>query len=120
MKTRVAFLLSGLLLCGYAGQQASLASPAIDRIQAGKDTAWRGYLLHVTNRDGATLEGVQIVTTNSVITADSGTVSMGSLENATDVSSVTLTLNNFRVVKTSASGSVSVTTGTKAAWVLHE
>jgi hypothetical protein len=121
MKTRLAVLLSGLLLCGYAGQQASLAGPAIDRVQAGKDTAWRGgYLLHVAKRDGATLEGIQIATTNTVITADSGTVSMGSLENTTDASSMTLTLNNFRAVKTSASGAMSVTTGTKASWVLHE
>jgi len=75
----------------------------MDRIQAGKDSAWDGgrIVLHVTKRDGNSLEGIQIINTASnglktTITADTGTVSTGSLTNASDSSCVKITLQNMK------------------------
>ena len=102
MKTTLTVLLSGLLLCGCSQKQASSAGPAIDLVQAGKDIVWQGgTVLHVTKRDGTSVEGIQIVTTSSkgektTITADTGTVSPGSIEDAADQNSVKLTLHDAR------------------------
>jgi hypothetical protein len=69
---------------------------ATDFVIPGKDIVWKGnHVLHVTKRDGNSLEGVRIVTssagTTRTITAYSGTVSEGSEPN-----SVKLTLYNVR------------------------
>ena len=51
---------------------------------AGTDVAWSdGNVLHVTKRDGTSLEGIRVVHTDAsgqvtTITADKGTVALGS------------------------------------------
>ena len=63
---------------------ASSAHPGSDRIVAGTDVAWSdGNVLHVTKRDGTSLEGIRVVHTDAsgqvtTITADKGTVELGS------------------------------------------
>jgi hypothetical protein len=92
--------MTGLLLCGCSPKQSS-KFPSIDQIQAGKDLVWNGgsSVLHVTKRDGNSLEGIQIVATASdgqktTTTADTGTLTPGSVENAADNSYVRITLHN--------------------------
>jgi uncharacterized lipoprotein YajG len=86
MKITLTILLSGLLLCGCSQKQASSANSAIDLVQAGKDTVRPdGTVIHVTKRDGTSIEGVQITKTfadgqKSTISADTGTV-QNELEN---------------------------------------
>jgi len=76
------------------------AGPPIDLVQAGKDIVLPGgTILHVTKRDGASLEGIRIVSSTTdgqktTLTADSGTISSGSIKEATDVNPVKLTLHN--------------------------
>jgi hypothetical protein len=100
MKNTLIVLLSGLLVCSCSQKQASSAGPAIDLLQAGKDiTAFSGSVIHITKRDGTSLEGIQITSTGAdgqktTITADTGTLSPGSIEDATDSNSVKLTLHN--------------------------
>jgi hypothetical protein len=77
MKTTSIIVLSGLLLCGCSQKQGS----AIDRIQAGKDTAFGdSVVLHVAKRDGTSLEGVSISAKlpsgqTQTLTADTATLS---------------------------------------------
>ena len=100
MKTTLTVILSGLLLCGCSTKQASSSGTALDLVQTGKDTVWQGgTILHVTKHDGASLEGIQIVSTSAdgqktTLTADTGTVSSGSIEDAADSNSVKLTLHD--------------------------
>jgi hypothetical protein len=89
MKNTLLILLSGLLLCGCSKMPASSAHPASDRIVAGTDVAWNdGIVLHVTKRDGTSLEGIRVVHTDAsgqvtTITADKGTVELGSTTTTT-------------------------------------
>ena len=100
MKTTLTILISGLLLCGCAQRQATSAHRAIDSIQAGKDVVWNnGLVLHVTKRDGDSVQGIRIVSRTSdgqetTTTADTGTLSPGSVENPADIHSVRITLGN--------------------------
>jgi hypothetical protein len=103
MKTILTVLLSGLILCGCSQKQA--APPAIDLVVAGKDIMWHGSIvLHVTKRDGASLEGIQISAATSdggktTISGDTGTVTANSVVNAADDNSVRITIENARVEK---------------------
>jgi hypothetical protein len=104
MRNTLTILLSGLLLCGCSQKQATSPRPAIDLVEAGKDiTAFSGIVIHVAKRDGTSLEGIQIKTTASdgqktTITADTGTLAPGSVENAADDSAVRITLQNVKSV----------------------
>ena len=97
MKNTLTALLSGFLLCGCSQKQASTVSAAIDLVQAGKDTTWRdGYILHVTKRDGTSLEGVTVSAKlptgqTQTFSADTATVS------PVNDSSVIITLNDAKV-----------------------
>jgi ATP-dependent Clp protease ATP-binding subunit ClpA len=101
MKTACMLILSGLVLCGCSQEQASSAGPAIDLVRAGKDTTWsNGYVLHVTKRDGASLEGVTISAKlpngqTQAFSADTATLS--GVPNATDDSSVMVTLHGAKM-----------------------
>jgi uncharacterized lipoprotein YajG len=83
MKNTLIILLSGLLLCGCSKKPATLARPAADLVEAGKDITWSdgaGYVthvMHITKRDGVSLEGIRIVDTERngnvmTITANKG------------------------------------------------
>jgi hypothetical protein len=100
MKNTSTILLLGLLLCGCSQKQAVPAGAAIDLVQAGKDTSWRdGYVLHVTKRDGPALQGVTIAAklpTGQTQTISADTATLSPLPNATDGSSVMLTLHNAK------------------------
>ena len=80
MKNTFTILLSGLLLCGCSQKQAASTSPTTDFVQAGRDiTCLGGWVLHVTKRDGSSLEGIRLVldpakSPEDVITADTGTL----------------------------------------------
>jgi hypothetical protein len=84
MKNILLILLSGLVLCGCSKKHTVSARPASELVEAGKDVAWSdGYVLHVTSRDGVSLEGIRIVKTETngqvaTITADKGTLPLGS------------------------------------------
>ncbi len=103
MKTTLTILISGLLLCGCAQRQATSPYRAIDSIQAGKDMVWNnGLVLHVTKRDGDSVEGIRIVEKTSdgqerTTTADTGSLLPGSVENPADIRSVRLTLRNAQI-----------------------
>src|ERR1035437_5456496 len=86
MKDRTSLIALTLLALAFAGcskhSPDTAASPrsAFDLVQAGKDTKWAdGSVLHVTQRDGTSLRGVQIDMKVSggekrVLTADTGTI----------------------------------------------
>lgn len=118
MKTILTILLSGLLLCGCSQKQTTSTDtpkdatpadtakqaptgPAIDLVQAGKDTTWRdGYVLHVTKRHGTSLEGVTIsakLPTGQTQTFSADTATLSAVPNATDDSSVMVTLHNAKM-----------------------
>jgi hypothetical protein len=107
MKNTLTIILSGLYLCGCSQKQATPSSHAIDFVQAGTNEVWkqsdnRESILHVTRRDGNSLEGIQIIGTapdghKSISTADTGTVASGSVENPADENSVRIILHNSRV-----------------------
>jgi hypothetical protein len=101
MKNAFTILLSGLVLCGCSQKQSSSATPAIDLIQAGKDTTWSGGggVLHVTKRDGNSVEGVTLSAKlpngqTQTLTADTATLSVP--PNITDGSEVMITLHNAK------------------------
>ena len=92
MKTTFTILLSGLLLC------ACSKKPAIDLIQPGKDIPCPGgTILRITKRAGTSLEGVTFTSKlpngqTQTIRADTATLTLTT--NATDGSSVTITLHS--------------------------
>jgi len=121
MKSTLTIILSGLLLCGCSQKQTSAAGAAIDLVQAGKDTTWREpYILHITKRDGASLEGIKITSTTTdgvktTITAATGTLSPGSVENAADETAVQISLNDAKMVS-----GTKITTSKEMRLVLHK
>jgi hypothetical protein len=80
------------------------ASPAIDLVQAGKDIEFAGgYVLHVTKREGSSLEGIHILATPpngqaSEITAETGTIKPGTPEHPNFENQLTMTLHNAKTV----------------------
>ena len=103
MKTTLTILISGLLLCGCAQRQATSAHRAIDAIEAGKEVVWNdGLVLRIMKRDGDSVEGIRIVSKSSdgqetTTTADTGSLSPGSVENPADTHSVRITLRNAQI-----------------------
>jgi hypothetical protein len=100
MKRTFALLFSGLFLCGCVNQQTAPTHAAMDLVRPGSDTTWNGgqYVLHVADRAGSALTGIQIRVKPSngeetVITADSGTLAPGSPANRPDQNSVRITLH---------------------------
>ena len=110
MKNTLTIMLSGSLLCACSQKQATSVRPATDLVEAGKDiTSFGGCVIHVTKRDGTSLEGVKITTTGAdgqktTVTADTGTLSPGSFEDATDNNSVKLILHNAHSETLTAAG----------------
>jgi hypothetical protein len=104
MKTTSIIILSGLLLCGCSQKQASSAGPAIDRVKVG-DTSWSDggatvYTLHVTKRDGTSLEGVAIsakLPTGQTQTVSADTAMLSAVPNAADDKSVMVTLHKAKI-----------------------
>lgn len=85
MKNMLTLLLSGLLLSGCSQKHAASGDSTLDLVQAGTDLILNDghYVLHVTKRDGSSIQGVKIVAKapdglETTITADKGTVSEGS------------------------------------------
>ena len=79
MRFAFVILLLGAICCGCSEKQATTALPAADLIVAGKDIHWHdGIVLHVTKRDGDSIEGIRLVTsTETTITADKGMIKRG-------------------------------------------
>jgi hypothetical protein len=84
MKNILLILLSGLVLCGCSKKHTVSSRPARELIEAGKDVAWSdGYILHVAQRDGDSLQGIHVVHKDAsgqvaTITADKATIQPGS------------------------------------------
>ena len=118
MKNTFALLLTGLLLCGCSQKHR-----AIDLIQTGKDTTWdSGAVLHVTKRDGYSLQGVRFTAQSvkgetNVITADTATLSP--VPFATDGRSVMITFHNATSQTTSQTGTETKVIG-ESSIPLHE
>jgi len=100
MTRTLALLVLGLFLCGCVNQPAA-THPAMDLVRPETDSVWNGgrYSLHVAERIGNALTGIQIRVKpasgeETVITADSGTVAPGMPENRMDQNSVRVTLNH--------------------------
>jgi uncharacterized lipoprotein YajG len=110
MKITFTILLSGLLFCGCSHKQATLAGSAIDRIQTGTDTTWAGgHVLHVTQRDGSSLRGIQMIHNGGdgvkiTYTADVGTVSPGKLQDPAATNFVTIVIHNAKAEGVTQSG----------------
>jgi hypothetical protein len=99
MKILATTVLLSLYLCGCSRSHDVSSSPALDRVQAGKDIAFGHYVLHVEKRNGSSLEGVRIVSREPdgqtvTITAEKGTLSQG-----TGQSSITVVLRNAHAEK---------------------
>ena len=110
MKATLIVLFSGLLLCGCSQKQATPTRPAIDFVEAGKDSTWDGgRVLQVAKRDGRSLQGIRFVQkrldgVENTVTADTGKISSGSVQNPADNNCVTIILYKGHVqsVKESA------------------
>ena len=64
-------------------------------------------VLHVAKRDGDSIEGIRIVNKTSdgqetITTADTGTLAVGSFENPADTSAVRITLHNAQMQRPSS------------------
>jgi hypothetical protein len=95
MKSTLTILALAFLFCGCSKK------PAIDFVQAGKDTTWNqgAYNLQVAKRNGDSLGSIRLVLKTSggqdtIITAETGTVTAGSVENPADPNCVRVTLFN--------------------------
>jgi len=106
MKKTLIVLLSSLLLWGCSQKQSRSAGPAIDLIQGGKDTSWHSegndYVVHVTKRDGTSLEGVTVTIAfpsgkTQTLSSDTVTVSPGSFKSASDSTSVIMDMKNVTI-----------------------
>src|SRR5262245_51180809 len=110
MKKTFTILLSGLIFCGCSQKQATSAGSAIDLIQTGTDTTFLdGTVLHVTKRDGASLQGIQIITTRPdgvklTYTADTATLTSGNIENPAAEDYVKIVILNAKVEGITKSG----------------
>jgi len=99
MKTFIATFLIGLCLFGCSRGHDSRSQSPLDRVQPGRDVSFGHYVLHVEKREGSSLEGVRIVSTEpdgltATITADKGTLSQGA-----DRSSITVVLRDAHTEK---------------------
>src|SRR4051794_13705733 len=97
--------LFSMALAGCANHSPTTSTrPAIDLVQAGKDIEFPGgYVLHVTRRDGGSLEGIHVLVTPPVgpaseITAEKGTIRSGTPEHSNFENQITLTLHNAKTV----------------------
>ncbi len=105
MTKALTIFLAALLLWGCSQKASAPTHSVAGLIEAGKDTTWGGnYVVHVDSRNGDSISGVRIVSTEPggqqrIITADSGTVSEGS-----DQDSVRITLRNARTQKGESRG----------------
>ena len=110
MKNTFTTILSGLLFCSCSQKHATPAGSAIDLIQAGTDTTWHdGVVLHVTQRDGFSLRGIQISHSRAdgmkiTYTADAGTISPGSAQNPAATNFVTIVIHNAKTEGVTQSG----------------
>jgi hypothetical protein len=100
MKRTLALLVMGLFLSGCVNQPTA-PHAAMDLVQPGADSVWNGglYSLHVAERIGTALTGIQIrikpaTGEETVMTADSGTLAPGTPDNRMDPNSVRVTLNH--------------------------
>lgn len=98
MKTSLTILTAVLALCGCAHRQApSTSHRAIDLIQPGRAVAWsNGSVLEVGQRDGNSLQDIRFVGKaadgqETTITARTGTLQPGSVENPEDANCVRIT-----------------------------
>jgi hypothetical protein len=115
MKTTSIVVLLGLLLCGCSQKQASSPGPekqassagsAIDRVQAG-DTSWPSwpggpnvYTLHITKRDGNSLDGISIsrqLPSGKTQTISADTATLSADPKAPDNKSVMVTFHSPKV-----------------------
>ena len=108
MKNTLIILLLGLFLCGCSQKQTI---PAIDLVQTGPDATWNfddnvwnkhgPCVLHIEQRDGSSLKGIRLVLKipdgwggqETTLTADTGSLLPGSVENHADKNCVRVTLN---------------------------
>jgi hypothetical protein len=117
MKTTFTILFLGVILCGCSKKHAASAR---DLVVASKDITWRnGVVLHVKQRDGASLTGVVIVSKlptgqPQIVSADTATLSADT--NATDDKSVMITLHNVWIQV----GSTTRNSGEDYSMSLHE
>jgi hypothetical protein len=99
MKASSAILLLSALFCGCSHDNDISPRSTLDRVQAGKDLSFGHYVLHVEKREGSSLEGVRIVSSEQdgqtvTITAKRGTLSEGS-----DRSFITVVLHEAQTEK---------------------
>jgi len=108
-----------------ANHQALPAGSALDLVQAGEDIFWQDdSILRVTKRDGLSLKGIQIVRPSPegklmTLTADTGTISLGSIEDPSDTNSVKVTLHDA-YGETAAQTSKTTFTATEMTFVLKK
>ena len=81
MRSAFGFLLSALLLGGCSPKHTVYLDQSVD-IVAGEDIVWNDHVVSVKKRDGSSIEGIRIVGrkpdgTETIITADTGTVTQG-------------------------------------------
>lgn len=111
MKTTFTIVLTCLLFCGCSPKQTTPAGTAVDVIETGSETTWSdgAVALHVTERDDATLRGVEIKEKRAdglklTYTADVATVSPGKVEDPNADDYVTIVIHDAKVEAVRPSG----------------
>jgi hypothetical protein len=99
MKLFTTLVLLGFLLCGCSQSHGAPPRSALDRVVAGKNISFGGDTLYVEKREGASVEGVRIVSRKTggettTTTAKKGTVSQGA-----DRSAIVIVLRDAQVEK---------------------
>jgi hypothetical protein len=82
MKTLIATVLVVLCLCGCSPGNDTRSQSPLDRVQPGRDGSFGNYIVHVEKREGSSLEGIRILSTEpdgltATVTANKGTLSQG-------------------------------------------
>ena len=95
-------LLTALLFSGCSPKHTAHVDQTVD-IVAGKDLVFPGYVLSVKKRDGTSLEGIRVVQsgpdgTETLITADTGTVTQSPKQSVEPKPADARTKDKLRVI----------------------
>lgn len=111
MKRMQWILVCGVIISGCSPEPVHPAPlSGIDRVQSGTETTWRDTIkLTVKKRDGTRLEGVKLEQlnldgTHFTHTADTATISLGTIEDPKASGFFTVRIPNARAVAIASSG----------------
>src|SRR3569832_1974506 len=99
MRILCTLILAGVYLCGCSRGRDTSSQSLLDRVQPSRDVSFGHYVLHVDKRDGTSLEGVRIVSTEPDGQITTITASIGTLSQVAERSTITIDLRGAHTEK---------------------